>query len=230
MELRVAATKKKTARKTAGRKVAKPVAKGAKPATKVAAAAAAVDLAVVEFADGAAWRTWLKRNHASSPGIWIKFAKKGSGLPSITRAEAVDGALCWGWIDGQGKSHDATYWLNKFTPRRSRSIWSKINRARALALIASGDLAAPGLAEVERAKADGRWDAAYDSPRTSAIPEDFAKALTAKPRAAAFFKTLNAANRYAILWRLQTAKRPETRAKRIEQFVAMLVRGEKIHP
>lgn len=226
----MAATKKKSARKTAVRKVAKTAIKSAKAGTKVAAIAAPGDLAVLEFADAAAWRTWLKRNHASSPGIWLRFARKGSGLPSITHPEAVDGALRWGWIDGQGKSHDATYWLTKFTPRRSRSIWSKINRDKALALIASGDMAAPGLAEVERAKADGRWDAAYDSPRTSAIPEDFAKALAAKPRAAAFFKTLNAANRYAILWRLQTAKRPETRAKRIEQFVAMLARGEKIHP
>jgi uncharacterized protein YdeI (YjbR/CyaY-like superfamily) len=226
----VAATKKKTARKTAVRKAANAVTKAAKAAPKVAAVVAPADLAVLEFAGGAAWLTWLKRNHASSPGIWIKFAKKGSGRSSITRPEAVDGALCWGWIDGQGKSQDATYWLNKFTPRRSRSIWSKINRDKALALIASGEMAAPGLAEVERAKADGRWDAAYDSPRTSAIPDDFAKALAAKARAAAFFETLNAANRYAILWRLQTAKRPETRAKRIEQFVAMLGRGEKIHP
>ena len=222
----MAATKKKPARKKAVRKVAKAVTKGA----KVAAVVAPADLAVLEFVDCAAWRTWLQRKHASSPGIWIKFAKKGSGRSSITRPEAVDGALCWGWIDGQGKSHDATYWLNKFTPRRSRSIWSKINRDKALALIASGEMAAPGLAEVERAKGDGRWDAAYDSPRSSAIPDDFAKALAAKPRAAEFFETLNAANRYAILWRLQTAKRPETRAKRIEQFVAMLIRGEKIHP
>jgi uncharacterized protein YdeI (YjbR/CyaY-like superfamily) len=226
----VAPTKKKSARKRAARRAAKAPAKGAKAVTKVAAVVAPADLAILEFADAATWRAWLKRNHASSPGIWLKFAKKGSGLPSITHAEAVDGALRWGWIDGQGKSHDATYWLTKFTPRRSRSIWSKINRDRALALIASGDMAAPGLAEVERAKADGRWEAAYDSPRTTAIPEDFAKALTAKPRAAAFFDTLNAANRYAILWRLQTAKRPETRAKRIEQFVAMLGRGEKFHP
>jgi uncharacterized protein YdeI (YjbR/CyaY-like superfamily) len=226
----VAATKKKSARKNAARNVAKTVTKGAKVVTKVAAIAALADLTVLEFADAVAWRTWLKRNHSKSPGIWIKFAKKGSGLPSITHPEAVDGALRWGWIDGQGKSQDATYWLTKFTPRRSRSIWSKINRDKALALIACGDMAAPGLAEVERAKADGRWDAAYDSPRTSAIPEDFAKALAGKPGAAAFFATLNAANRYAILWRLQTAKRPETRAKRIEQFVAMLGRGEKLHP
>ena len=188
------------------------------------------ELPVLEFADAAAFRKWLKQHHAKAPGVWIKFAKKGSGVASITHPEAVDAALRWGWIDGQGKSHDASYWLTKFTPRRARSIWSKINRERARALIASGDMEAAGLAEVERAKADGRWDAAYDSPKSAAIPEDFASALARERKAAAFFATLNGANRYAILWRLQTAKRAETRAKRIEDFVAMLARGEKFHP
>ena len=173
--------------------------KARKLATPTAAGVAATEFQTLEFADAATFRSWLQRNHAASPGIWIKFAKKGSKLKSITHAEAVDGALRWGWIDGQGKSHDETYWLTKFTPRRTRSIWSKINRERALALIASGDMRAPGLAEVERAKADGRWDAAYDSAKTSTVPDDFAKALVAKPRAAAFFETLNSANRYAIL-------------------------------
>jgi uncharacterized protein YdeI (YjbR/CyaY-like superfamily) len=214
------ATSKKKAGKKAARTAAKPNAK---------AIAAVAEFETLEFADGAAFRAWLKRNHASSPGIWIKFAKKGAKLKSITRPEAIDGALRWGWIDGQGKSHDESYWLTKFTPRRRRSIWSKINRESAIALIAGGAMEAPGLAEVERAKADGRWDAAYDSPRTSKVPEDFAQALAAKPRAAAFFETLNSANKYAMLWRLQTAKRPETRARRIEQFIAMLSRGEKIH-
>lgn len=190
----------------------------------------AVELELMEFVDAAAFRAWLKRNHASSPGVWIQFAKKGSGVSSITRPEAVDGALRWGWIDGQGKSIDAQAWKMKFTPRRARSIWSKINRESALALIERGEMQPPGLAEVERAKADGRWDAAYDSPRTAAVPPDFAKALAAKPKAKTAFDKLNSANRYAMLWRLQTAKRAETRTKRIEQFVAMLVRGEKLYP
>jgi uncharacterized protein YdeI (YjbR/CyaY-like superfamily) len=190
----------------------------------------AVELELMEFADGAGFRAWLERNHASSPGVWIQFAKKGAGVASITRPEAVDAALRWGWIDGQGKSIDAHSWKMKFTPRRARSIWSKINRESALALIERGEMQPPGLAEVERAKADGRWDAAYDPPRKAEVPPDFAKALAAKPKAKAAFEKLNSANRYAMLWRLQTAKRAETRAKRIEQFVAMLVRGEKIHP
>jgi uncharacterized protein YdeI (YjbR/CyaY-like superfamily) len=188
------------------------------------------ELPVLEFADAAAFRKWLEAQHAKAPGLWIKFAKKGSGVASITHAEAVDAALRWGWIDGQGKSHDAQYWLTKFTPRRARSVWSKINRERALALIASGEMQPAGLAEVERAKTDGRWDAAYDSPKNAAVPEDLARALAQKPRAAKFFATLDSANRYAILWRLQTAKRPQTRAKRITDFVAMLARGEKLHP
>lgn len=207
-----AAKKKKTAKKAAARAVVHPD-----------------ELPVIAFADAAAFRKWLKQHHAKAPGLWIKFAKKGSGLASITHPEAVDAALRWGWIDGQGKSHDASYWLTKFTPRRARSIWSKINRERALALIASGDMAAAGLAEVERAKADGRWDAAYDSAKSAAIPGDFASALAGNAKAAAFFATLNSANRYAILWRLQTAKRAETRAKRIKDFVAMLARGETFH-
>jgi uncharacterized protein YdeI (YjbR/CyaY-like superfamily) len=190
----------------------------------------AVELETLEFVDAAAFQRWLKSNHKTSPGLWIKFAKKGAGLASITRSEAVDAALCWGWIDGQGKGIDAKHWMNKFTPRRARSIWSKINRERVAALIERGEMQAPGLAEVERAKADGRWDAAYDSARTAGVPEDFATALAAKPKAKASFEKLNSANRYAMIWRLQTAKRTETRTKRIEQFVAMLLRGEKIHP
>ncbi len=223
--------KKKATSRSPVRKVAKVVRKAATSVSKVAKKV--VDAAAYEtrgFADAAAFRSWLKKNHATSPGVWIRFAKKGAGLESITRAEAVDAALRWGWIDGQGKSIDAQYWMMKFTPRRARSIWSKINRVSALALIERGEMEAPGLAEVERAKADGRWAAAYDPPKTAVVPPDFAKALAAKPKAAAFFKTLNSANRYAILWRLQTAKKPETRARRIEQFVAMLARGEKIHP
>lgn len=208
----------KAARKTAAVKPREP----ARPAP--------VELEVVEFVDAAAFRTWLKRNHATSLGVWLRFAKKVAGLASITRPEAVDGALRWGWIDGQAKTIDATHWKMKFTPRRSRSIWSKINRKSALALIERGEMEAPGLEQVERAKADGRWVAAYDSPRTSTVPSDFAKALAAKPKAKAAFANLNATNRYAMLWRLQTAKRPETRAQRIAQFVAMLLKGERLHP
>lgn len=203
-------------------RIAEPVRRRASHAT---AKVASADFETLEFADAAAFRTWLKRNHASSPGIWIKLAKKGSGIASIVHSEAVDGALRWGWIDGQAKSIDERHWLMKFTPRRARSLWSKINRERATALIARGEMQAPGLAEVERAKADGRWDAAYDSPRTSTVPDDLAKALAAKPRAAAKFAMLTAAERFAILWRIQTAKRPDTRARRIEQFVAMLARA-----
>jgi uncharacterized protein YdeI (YjbR/CyaY-like superfamily) len=199
-----------TGKKKASKKVAKTARKITKPG---AAKLAGTELEIRAFRDAAAFRTWLARNHASSPGIWIKLAKKGSGLESITYPKAIDD----------------THWLTKFTPRRARSIWSKINRDKATALIERGDMEAPGQAEITRAKADGRWDAAYDSPRTSTVPADFAKALATKPRAVAFFEQLNGANRYAILWRLQTAKRPETRAKRIAQFVAMLARGEKIH-
>ena len=208
-------------------RISKPAVRARKAVpTKVPAAA----FEVIAFADAAAFRRWLKQHHASSAGVWVKLAKKGSGIASITHPEAVDAALRWGWIDGQGKSLDATYWLTKFTPRRARSLWSRINRERALALIERGEMEAPGLAEIERARADGRWDAAYDSPRSATVPTDLAKALARKPKAKANFERLNSANRYAILWRLQTAKRPETRAKRIEQFVAMLGRGEKLHP
>jgi uncharacterized protein YdeI (YjbR/CyaY-like superfamily) len=187
-------------------------------------------LPVLEFEHAEAWLEWLAQHHASSTGLWIKLAKKGSGERSVSYEEAVEVALRWGWIDGQKRSHDERAWLQKFTPRGARSIWSKINRDKALGLIARGAMEAPGLAEVQRAQADGRWDAAYDSPRTSAIPDDFAAALAKQPRAAEFFAKLNAANRYAMLWRLQTAKRPETRKKHIAMFTAMLARREKLHP
>jgi uncharacterized protein YdeI (YjbR/CyaY-like superfamily) len=188
------------------------------------------ELLVLEFSAPAAWLRWLERHHDSSPGLWIKLAKKGSGQPSITYDQAVDGALRWGWIDGQKRGHDERAWLQKFTPRGARSVWSKINRDKALGLIARGEMQPPGLAEVERAQRDGRWDAAYDSPRNAQLPEDFAAALAQQPRAAEFFAKLNSANRYAMLWRLQTAKREDTRKKRIELFIAMLARGEKLHP
>jgi uncharacterized protein YdeI (YjbR/CyaY-like superfamily) len=188
------------------------------------------ELPVLEFKSAEAWLKWLAQHHASSSGVWIKLAKKSSGERSVSYDEAVEGALRWGWIDGQKRSHDERAWLQKFTPRGARSIWSKLNRDKALALIARGHMEAPGLAEVQRAQADGRWDAAYDSPKTSAVPDDFAAALAKEPRAAEFFAKLNAANRYAMLWRLQTAKRAETRAKHIALFIAMLARREKLHP
>lgn len=176
------------------------------------------------------WTNWLARHHASSPGVWLQIAKKDSGLVSISHAEALEVALCQGWIDGQRKSLDAQYFLQKFTPRRARSIWSKINRGKALALLAAGHMQAAGLAEIERAKADGRWDAAYDGQAKVTVPDDLAALLARQPGAKAFFETLDSRNRYAILFRLQTAKKQETRERRLLQFAGMLSRGEKIYP
>lgn len=176
------------------------------------------------------FEAWLRKNHSASEGVWLEIARSGAPEPTIGYDEAVEIALCYGWIDGQKKAQDAMYWLQRFTPRRPRSMWSKVNRARAEALITAGRMQASGQVEIDRAKADGRWDAAYDGARTAAVPEDLQAALHAQPKAAAFFSTLNAANRYAVLWRVQTAKKPDTRARRIETLVAMLARGEKIHP
>ncbi|WP_437683998.1 YdeI/OmpD-associated family protein [Sorangium sp. So ce131] len=185
---------------------------------------------MVAFAQPRAWADWLASNHASSRGVWLKLAKKGSGVASVTYAEALEVALAWGWIDGQKRPLDDAFWLQKFTPRGPKSVWSKINRDKALALIAAGEMKPPGLAQVERAQQDGRWDAAYDSPSRAAVPDDLSAALAANPRAAAFFAALNAANRYAVLFRVHTAKKPETRQKRIALFVEMLARHEKLHP
>jgi uncharacterized protein YdeI (YjbR/CyaY-like superfamily) len=187
------------------------------------------ELPVVPFASAEAWRDWLRDHHASSPGVWLKLAKKGSGLPSVTYAEAVDEALCFGWIDGQARSLGETHHLQKFTPRAKRSMWSKRNREKVAALIAAGRMQPAGLREIERAKADGRWDAAYDAPSTSTVPDDLQRELDRDPEAAAFFATLDSRNRYAILHRIQTAKKPETRARRIGKFVAMLRAGEKVY-
>lgn len=176
------------------------------------------------------WEAWLDEHHASSSGVWLQLAKKASGISSVNYAEALDVALCYGWIDGQKKSYDEGSWLQKFTPRRPKSIWSKINREKVQQLIASGRMKPAGLKEVERAKQDGRWDAAYDSHRTATVPEDFREALEKNARAKAFFETLNSQNRYAILFRLQTAKKAETRQKRIQQFIQMLEKHEKLHP
>lgn len=183
----------------------------------------------LRFRSARSFETWLRKNHASSEGVWLEIAKAGSAQATVSYAEAVEIALCYGWIDGQKKALDATHWLQRFTPRRARSLWSKVNRGKAEALVASGRMQPAGQAEIDRAKADGRWDVAYDGARTAAVPADLEAALAAQPTAAAFFATLDAANRYAVLWRVQTAKRPETRARRIETLVAMLARGETIH-
>jgi uncharacterized protein YdeI (YjbR/CyaY-like superfamily) len=188
------------------------------------------ELEIRAFATAREWEEWLREHHDTVPGVWIKFAKKASGVPTVTYLEALHGALRFGWIDGQARGLDDAFYLQRFTPRRARSMWSKRNRDFATALIEAGEMEPAGLAEIERAKADGRWDAAYDAPSTASVPEDLRAALDAEPAAAAFFAGLDSQNRYAILHRVQTAKRPETRARRIATFVAMLAAGEKIYP
>ena len=187
-------------------------------------------LTAESFSSQAAWRAWLDANHAIERGIWLMLAKQASGMSSVTYAEAVDSALCYGWIDGQKKAMDDMWWLQKFTPRRPKSPWSKINRQKAEQLIESGAMQPAGLRAFEAAKADGRWARAYDSPATSTIPPDMQAALDANVEAAAFFATLDSRNRYAILYRIQAARRAETRTNRIEQFVAMLSRHETLYP
>jgi uncharacterized protein YdeI (YjbR/CyaY-like superfamily) len=177
-----------------------------------------------------AWEAWLAEHHAEPDGVWIKFARKGSGIASVTQPQALETALRFGWIDGQARSLDEDFYLQRFTPRRARSMWSKRNREMATALIEAGRMEPPGLREVERAKADGRWDAAYDAPSGATVPDDLQRELDADPQAAAFFATLDSRNRYAILYRIQTAKKPETRARRIATFVAMLREGRTIYP
>jgi uncharacterized protein YdeI (YjbR/CyaY-like superfamily) len=185
----------------------------------------------VKFASREDWEAWLDASHASTPdGVWIEFARRGSGLASVTHAEALEVALCYGWIDGQKGTLDERFWLQRFTPRRPRSLWSRVNRDKALALIARGEMQPAGLREVEQAQADGRWEAAYEPPSTMAVSADLQQALDANPAAAAFFARLDRTNRYAILHRVHAAKKPETRARRIERFVAMLADGQKLHP
>ncbi len=181
------------------------------------------------FKNARAFEAWLKKHHATSDGLWLQIAKRGADAPSVTYPEAVEVALCWGWIDGLKKGLDEQHFLQRFTPRRARSIWSKVNVEKVAALTTAGRMQPPGLAQVEAAKADGRWAQAYDGARTSTVPEDLAAALDASPKAKAFFATVNATNRYAVLWRVQTAVKPETRARRIAQLVAMLARGETVH-
>jgi uncharacterized protein YdeI (YjbR/CyaY-like superfamily) len=190
----------------------------------------AQNLPVMAFEDQQAWADWLHTKHAASPGLWIRLAKKASARRSVSYAEAVEVALRYGWIDGQSKSYNETSWLQKFTPRRRRSIWSKINREKAERLIREGRMQPAGLAEIDRAKRDGRWEAAYDSPSVATAPVDFQAALKSSPQASAFFRTLNSRNRFAILFRIQGAKKPATRARRIEQFIRMLENHEKLYP
>jgi uncharacterized protein YdeI (YjbR/CyaY-like superfamily) len=186
------------------------------------------DEPILAFTRAADWHAWLAAHHDKPQAVLLRIGK--TGVISITYAEAIDAALAWGWIDSQKRALDDSAWLQRFSPRSAKSPWSKINRGKAETLIAAGLMQPPGLAEVERAKRDGRWERAYDGARTSIVPPDLAAALTRNARARTFFAKLDGANRYAILYRVQTAKKPETRAERITRFVAMCARGETIHP
>jgi uncharacterized protein YdeI (YjbR/CyaY-like superfamily) len=187
-------------------------------------------LPILSFASRKKWEEWLDEHHQTSKGLWLKIAKKGSETATVSYAEALDAALCQGWIDGQKGAFDDQFWLQKFTPRGPKSTWSKVNREKAQALIQAGRMKPAGLAAVEQARQDGRWERAYDSQSKASVPEDFQRELDRNPKAAAFFATLDSANRYAVLYRIQEPKKPETRARRIEKFIGMLNRGEKVHP
>lgn len=186
------------------------------------------DLPVHLFSGPAELEAWLEQ-HEDADGAWLKIAKKGAPEPSVTYAEALEVALCFGWIDSQKRGLDETHFLQRFTPRRPRGRWSRINREKAEALIEAGRMRSAGLAEVKAAKADGRWEAAYEGQRSAKVPDDLKRELDASPEAAEFFAGLDGANRYAILYRLDDAKKPETRERRLRKFIAMLERGEKIH-
>jgi uncharacterized protein YdeI (YjbR/CyaY-like superfamily) len=187
-------------------------------------------LPTIAFASAAEWEAWLEANHAAAAGVWIKMAKKDTGIESVRYPEVLESALCFGWIDGRREALDERWFLQRYTPRRARSRWSRINREKAQLLIEEGRMRQSGLAEVERAKADGRWAAAYAGQKSIAVPDDLQRELDARPEAKAFFAGLSSQNRYAILYRLQDAKKAETRARRLAQFVAMLEAGETIHP
>lgn len=189
----------------------------------------AIEYEVIAFPSAKAWRQWLTKHHGRSNGIWLRFFKKGSEVATVSHAEALDAALCHGWIDGQIKKYDEKSWLHKFTPRRPRSIWSKRNCDHVERLTAAGEMKLAGLKQAEAAKADGRWAQAYDSPSQMLVPDDLLKALARNKKAKAFFESLNRANTYAIAWRLQTAKKPETREKRMKAILAMLAAGKKFH-
>lgn len=187
------------------------------------------DLPVKLFKSQDAWAKWLETNHAKSPGIWMRIAKKDGGLTSVNYAEALDVALCHGWIDGQKRPLDEASWLQRFTPRGARSMWSTINKGKAKTLIESGRMRPSGMAAIESAKTDGRWDAAYGPSSTAEVPPELRAALDRSPKAKAFFETLRGANRYALIYRVHTAKKAETKAKRVADFIARLERGETIH-
>jgi uncharacterized protein YdeI (YjbR/CyaY-like superfamily) len=187
------------------------------------------DLPILQFDTQSDWATWLRRYHESSQGAWLKFAKKGSGVTTVTHPEALEEALCYGWIDGQAAQFDETFYLIRFTPRRPRSKWSQINREKVERLTAERRMKPAGLAQVQAAKEDGRWDAAYPPASAATVPEDLQRALDENPKAKAFFKTLTGANRYAIIYRVHDAKRPETRARRIAQYVALLAEHRTLH-
>lgn len=186
------------------------------------------ELPIFHFESAQAWEAWLAENHDAAPGLWLKVAKKNSGIDSVSYREAVDIALCYGWIDSQARSFDEAFYLQRFTPRRARSPWSRINRERATALMEQGRIKPPGLREIERAREDGRWDRAYEPQSAAEVPEDLQQALDRNPRAREFFEGLTASQRYSILYRIQDAKRPETRARRIAQYVAMLDEGKTL--
>jgi uncharacterized protein YdeI (YjbR/CyaY-like superfamily) len=187
------------------------------------------DLPILPFDSKKKWADWLAKQHDKAPGVWMKLAKKNTGIASVTYEAALDVALCYGWIDGQKGSFDYQYWLQKFTPRGPKSIWSKINTEKVERLIKSGEMMPAGLKAIEAAKKDGRWDAAYASQKNIGVPGDFQSALDKNKKALEFFATLKSSERYSFLFRIQTAKKAETRAKRIQQFVEMLERNEKFH-
>jgi uncharacterized protein YdeI (YjbR/CyaY-like superfamily) len=188
------------------------------------------DLPIMSFETQQDWERWLTEHHAGPEGIWLKIAKKETGIPSVNYSEALDSALCFGWIDGQKASFDDQYWLQKFTPRRPKSIWSKVNCDKATALIAEGRMQPAGIRQVELAKADGRWESAYESQSKITVPADFQSELDKNQKAKDFFSTLNSINRYAILFRIHSAKRPATRSARINRFIEMLSNSQKIYP
>lgn len=186
-------------------------------------------LPIIAYASPRAWEVWLDEYHGDSKGLWIKIAKQRAGIATVTYAQAVECALCYGWIDGQRAAFDEQFFLQRFTPRGRASKWSKVNTAKALQLIEAGRMKPGGLRAIEQAQQDGRWQRAYEPQSSESIPADFALALAGNPAAAAFFATVSRANRFAVLYRFQDAKKPETRARRIDQFVAMLARGETVH-
>jgi uncharacterized protein YdeI (YjbR/CyaY-like superfamily) len=185
---------------------------------------------ILTFATPAEWEKWLEKNHTTSSGVWVRFYKKNSGMPTFIYGDILDAALCYGWIDTQAKGYDEKSWLVRFTPRRPKSVWSQRNVANVTRLMQLGKMKPAGFAQIESAKADGRWDKAYASQATMKMPEDFMQELKKNKKAYAFFQTLNKTNTYAIYWRLHTAKKLETRKKRMEQFIEMLNKEEKIHP